>query len=202
MSEETQSAAERVIEMAREITPAKTSRKFELAAWPFSRFLVTAICTSQGIPLVIERISKQKEEFTVDADENFEVKVKEMIKIINKEARASGENFSENRNEIIAVIWTELVGEETEEEVADGEEGETEGDGYDDLTVPQLKELAKENSIKADKAWKKEDFIAALRALNEPVDEEEDREEVAESSEEWGEEEETSEETEEEGNDL
>lgn len=122
-----------IIEMIEDLQGSEEITKVRLVSWPFSRKLVEAICEYKDFEYDYARLDKRYEVFAIYADSDFEVSLKAMLKLINKEARKS-DKFTKQRNELVETIIQELGLSSDEPEQDDSEEViEDEEDSMDDI---------------------------------------------------------------------
>jgi ssDNA-binding Zn-finger/Zn-ribbon topoisomerase 1 len=79
--------------------------KLKLAAWPYSRKLVIAICDHSNIKYKLTRDNKTHETFEIECDDAFIESIENRIKKTNSSAislnKGGGKGFSGARNQIV-----------------------------------------------------------------------------------------------------
>ena len=109
-------AAEAVIELGEviksgaEAKKAKSTTKFRLIAWPFSRNVVHCTATKVGAELQIERPNKTYEFYTLSSVDSalIQALITELLSVLNAGAGRMQGNKSSNRNTLVSAFAAEL----------------------------------------------------------------------------------------------
>ena len=102
----------KIVEMVNDIEPSEFKVTVRMVSWPYSRKLVKGVCEHLGLEYDRTRIDKRFEEFSIQAAGSIEATFKEMLKLINKQARDSGNSVAKERNVIVERIVNQLNGED------------------------------------------------------------------------------------------
>lgn len=145
------------------------ARRFPLFATTASRGEVGLLEIIQALP---DHITARKIESVLKADIEVTEEEEEVKEVKEKPKKAKEKPAKRGRKKKVEEV-EEVEEEELEDEELEDDEGEEEGDGLDELSLPELRKRAKKAGIKV-KGMSKEEIIAALRGEDDEEDEDDD----------------------------